>query len=518
MTFIDRRFWAMLAAAALLWSIAWTALAVTPDDYNPENPSALEGDHLYAEAAFLFDMDTGEILLSKNSRVRMYPASTTKIMTLLLALESGIPLDQTVTVPREADDVPEGSSVIGIRSGDTLTWRDLLYGFMLQSGHDGSNAIAVLTAGTIDAFVQRMNVRAAELNCEGTHYTNAHGYHDSDHYTTAQDLARISMYAMQNEIFRDIVAQPRWDVTVTRGGKTGSKVQENRNSLVVPESDYYYPGANGIKTGHHNKAGWCVVASAERQGVRLMEVVLNCATEEKKWQDAKKLFDYGFSQYDDVTMADLLGRLQGELCTASIENAAEADPEGGRMALSLGEISGGNVTRRLQRNSQKALEWALNDIRSSAQIEWSRPLTAPVRAGEQLGILRFNAPDGTAISAPLMATRDVEAQPVATATPEPTLAPVEPATAGGSMETPAPSRRRGPAPGVIAAFLGLGLIAVLCVAVRAQVEKKRRARRRRRPSTGRRNATAASRRRTPPARRSATAQRRNVDRERVRRR
>ena len=185
--------------------IAPSALAVTPDDYDSLQPNILEADHLYAESAFLMDMDTGEILLSKNSRVRVYPASTTKIMTLVLALESGIPLDQQVTIPKEADSTPEGSSNVGIKPKDTMTWSDLLYGFMLRSGNDAANAIAVLTAGSIDNFVQRMNQKAMELGCEGTHYVNAHGYHTEDHYTTAQDLARISLYGMKDKTFREIV-------------------------------------------------------------------------------------------------------------------------------------------------------------------------------------------------------------------------------------------------------------------------------------------------------------------------
>ena len=471
-----------VVAALALWALT-PALAATPEDYDPENPGALEEGQLYAEAAFLFDMDTAEVLLGKNSRVRMYPASTTKIMTLLLALESGIDLDQTVTIPKEADDVPAGSSALGIRSGDTMSWRDLLYGFMLESGNDGSNAIAVLTAGSIDAFVERMNQRAAQLSCEGTHFSNAHGYHDADHYTTAQDLARIALFAMRNETFRQIVAAPRCDVTVTRAGKTGTKSFENRNSLVVPESNYYYPGANGVKTGHHNKAGWCVVASAERDGVRLMAVVLNCSTEDRKWQDARKLLDYGFSRYSPVAMSDLLGQIQGEVASVTFENASASDPEGGAMTLRLGEISGGDASRMVLRDSEKSLNRALDDLRATLKVAWSRSLTAPVTVGETVGTLSFRAPDGAVVSAPLLATRDIEAQP------EPT-----PAAAPGATRAPDSAERGdasgGDAPhppvGLILAGLGIGLAAAVFASARVQASRRRarlrRARRGRSPA------------------------------------
>lgn len=466
---------------AALITISTCALAdgaaLTPEDYDPENPSTLLEGHLYAESALLIDMDTNEILLSKNSRVRMYPASTTKIMTLLLALESDIPLESEVVIPKEANNVPEGSSVIGIKSGDRMTWSDLLYGFMLRSGNDGSNAIAMLTAGSIDAFVERMNERAAQLQCEGTKYVNAHGYHDPEHYTTAQDLARISLYAMRNETFRQIVATGRKEITVTRGKKTVTNEVENRNSLVVPESDYYYAGANGIKTGHHGKAGRCVVASAERSGVNLLAVVMHCATEAQQFDDAKKLFDYGFSQYSAYSMEQLLNLMQAEICTVQLDNAALDDPDGGRLTLRLENIVGGDSTRMIQRNSQRAMSLALDDIRSTLNIHWNRDCVAPVTAGETLGTLTFTASDGTTVSADLAASRDVAAKPEDTPVP----------TEAAPQDSPAELRNRQnndrrPPVGLIAALvlLGVCLTSAVALAVQAQKEKKRRARRRRR--------------------------------------
>ena len=501
---IKTRVLSALIALIALCSMISAAFAVTPDDYDSDRPELLENDHLYAESAFLVDMDTGEILLSKNSRVRMYPASTTKIMTLILALESGIPLDQVVTMPKETDDVPKGSSVIGIQSGDQMTWSDLLYGFMLKSGNDGSNAIAVLTAGSIDAFVQRMNQKAAELGCEGTQYTNAHGYQDENHYTTAQDLARISFYAMQNETFRQIVAAPNKAITITRGGKSKTGDAVNRNSLVIPESKYYYPGATGIKTGHHNQAGWCVVASATRSGVSLMAVVLDCSTEEKKWTDAKKLFNYGFLQYSQYSMTELLNQMQTEICSVKIDNVAEDDPNGDSMLLKYGSITGGDVQRMIQRNSEKAMQLAQEDIRKTLNVQWKRELVAPVTAGEVLGTVSFSAPDGTLVSADLIATRNVAARPEPTPTPEPTAAPKQAGRSGNGetieidvKEGPKVNPRNTGALRLLTIIIAVALlaIAILLVAARRREVRRRREMQRRRAAR-RRRAQAQHRRST----------------------
>ena len=152
-----------------------------PEDYDVNTPEALTQDELYGESAVAIDADTGEILFSKNARVRMYPASTTKVMTLLLAVESGWSFDTPVTIPPEAAEIPSDSSTVPVYPGEVMSFGDLLYGLMLHSGNDAANAVAVLVSGSIPAFVQRMNERAAELGCTGTHFANAHGYHDENH-------------------------------------------------------------------------------------------------------------------------------------------------------------------------------------------------------------------------------------------------------------------------------------------------------------------------------------------------
>lgn len=459
---------------ALLLSIALSAhpaaLALSPEDYDPQHPEVLESDLLYAESAFLFDMDTMDVILSKNSKVRIYPASTTKMMTALLALESGIDLDQEVTIPKAAGDVPEGSSVVGLKPGDRMSWRDLLYGLMLRSGNDAANAIAVLVSGSVDDFVRRMNERAKELHCEGTHFVNAHGYHNSDHYTTAQDLARIAWTAMQMEDFRQIVSAGHWEITLTRGDKTRSSDAENRNLMLVEASEYYYPEATGIKTGHHRKSGRCVVASAQREGVRLIAVVMDCDTEDEQYADAKKLFEYGFSQYEPVTMTELTDEILPEVAQVTVDNAQDD----GQLTLGLGAVTGGEATCMIRSGSEKGLSYALSAIRETMAVAWNRTLTAPVKQGEVLGVLRFVAPDGSQVSAELISPRDVA--PLPSPTPEPTAVP--------EVVPQGHSRR-----GVLILISALLILLILTVGLLVILQARRaRHRRRRRPSGAKKRA------------------------------
>ncbi|MBR1821408.1 MAG: D-alanyl-D-alanine carboxypeptidase, partial [Clostridia bacterium] len=369
MTLYRKAFAAWIAAVIFIFTIA--ALAEATAQYDMNAPQNLLPEHLYAQSALLIDEDTGEMLFAKNARVRMYPASTTKIMTLLLGIESGIPLDERITIPAEAADIPQGSSVIPVKPGDVMSYGDLLYSFMLSSGNDGANAVAVLVDGSIEAFVQRMNDRAAALGMEGTHYVNAHGYHVGDHYTTAQDLAILARAAMENDTFRHIVAQPSWTITVTRDGETRTAEIVSRNSLLQSDQKYYYPDCTGIKTGHHNKAGWCFVGSAERDGMRVICVVLNCEQENDKWYDAAKLFEYGFTRYSDVSVRTLLERASERFAEVEIDNAAGDD---GHLPLSLAGIAGGEQTLKVVSDSETALARAVERFADNIEVRWTRPL------------------------------------------------------------------------------------------------------------------------------------------------
>ena len=485
---LTSRFLSALVAALLVMGCI-AAQAEGSAAYDINNPQLLQPEHLYAESALLVDEDSGEVLFSKNSRVRMFPASTTKIMTLLLALESDIALDTQVTIPSEASDIPEGSSVIPVKPGDVTSFSDLLYGFMLSSGNDGANAVAVLVGGSIENFVDRMNQRAAAIGCEGTHYVNAHGYQDPDHYTTAQDLALISRVAMQNPVFRQIVAAPRWTMTIRRGGSTVNTEIISRNSLLQSGEKYYYADCTGIKTGHHNKAGWCFVGSAEREGKRVICVVLNCEEEMSKWYDAARLFEYGFTRYEPVTLASLLARSDGLFSGIAVEDADGNDPEGGNLRLELSDMEYGDQQIQVVSDSDLAMSTALQRVSGGIRVEWERAFTAPVSKGERMGRVTLGLDGFIPVTASLIASRSVDKKQEETPAPEvtaidrPLATEAAVFTPDGNGSTPA-----GRAP-LIFALLSILLVTACVTAIavnrsyrRRRAEKRRHGKKRARPN------------------------------------
>ena len=407
-----RRWMAALVALTLALACATSAAAAdSPEDYNRKIPQVLREGHLYAEAAILIDAQNGDVLLAKNAHVRMYPASTTKIMTLMLSLESGIALDTPIVIPRDAARVPADSSLVPVFPNDMMTFRDLLYGFMLSSGNDGANAIAVIVSGSIDAFVERMNARALELGCEGTHFANPHGYHDPDHYSTAHDLARITQAAMQNDTFRQIVSTQSYTLNIQRGSESVETKVFNTNTLLKSDSDYYYRDCIGVKTGFHSAAGQCFVGAAERDGVRLITVDLNSARGIDKWIDTIRMFNYGYTCYTAYTLEQMFSMASGQIATLKVSNAIQTDPQGGRLELKVAQISNPNYTRMVETGSDAAMEEAIADFVSRCELVITSDMTAPVSEGEIMGSLRYIAQSGEEITARLIADRDIAEQP-----------------------------------------------------------------------------------------------------------
>ena len=390
---------------------ALPALAVTPEDYDGDAPQLLEADHLYAESAVLLDGITGRVMFSKNPRSRMYPASTTKILTVLLALESGIDLNTPIIVPQQAAQIPSDSTLVPVFPGDQLPFIDLLYGCMLASGNDAANAVAVLVAGSIDAFVDRMNQRAVELGCSDTHFVNPHGYHDPDHYTTAMDLARITQTALENDTFRQIASSQRHTFTIRREGEDITPSRSNTNLLLDPESRYYYPGSIGVKTGTHTAAGNCFVAASEHDGVRLIAVALKCPEDTQRWIDATRLLNFGYSRFEALTMEQLFAAAGNRIGTLQISNASRSDPEQGVLSLRIARISNPDYIRMVSLDVEGAMEEAIADFTARTTMTITHNMTAPVSEGEIMGTLRYVGTSGEVINALLIAGRAIEAQP-----------------------------------------------------------------------------------------------------------
>lgn len=250
----------------------------------PASPGALS---LSCEAAVLLEQETGSIVYARNAFRRMYPASITKMMTALLALERGN-LEDLVTVSRTAAEEP--GSTMGLAAGDVFTLEDLLYGLMLNSGNDAAWAIAEHVGGTAQAFFDMMNRRAREIGAINTHFTNPHGLTDPNHYTTAFDLALIARTCLKHPFFKRLVATKEKDV-IDASEEVRIKLA-NTNRLL-----WSYLGADGVKTGTTESAGQCLVASATRDGMKLLAIVLNSGD---RWSDAASLLDYGFENYRTV--------------------------------------------------------------------------------------------------------------------------------------------------------------------------------------------------------------------------
>ncbi|MED1724157.1 D-alanyl-D-alanine carboxypeptidase family protein [Brevibacillus parabrevis] len=240
---------------------------------------------LSAEGAALIDVASGRILYSKNGTKKMRIASLTKTMTAIVAIEMG-KLDDQVTVPPEAVGV-EGSSIY-LKRSEKLTLEELLYGLMLRSGNDAAVTIATHIGGSVPGFTYMMNEKAAMIGMEHTNFTNPHGLDDSNqHYSTAEDMAKLSAYALRNPVFRQIVSTKVKDISWE--GEQWDRRLLNKNKML-----HLYNGADGVKTGYTKLAKRCLAASATREGRQLATITLNASDD---WNDSAKLLDYGFANF-----------------------------------------------------------------------------------------------------------------------------------------------------------------------------------------------------------------------------
>ena len=278
------------------------------------NISAAKPSHLTAECAILVDMASGEVLFDKNADRKCYPASTTKILTALLALENAA-MDECFVVGEEVNLINPESSIAGIRYGEKLTLEQLLHGLLISSGNDAAYTIAARTAGkmpggeglsdrdTVRFFTGKMNQRANELGAKNSSFANPDGFHHDQHYSTAHDMALIALEAMKHPEFKEIVRTENFrlpDVTAIDGygeERSEQRFLINTNRLLLKGTNYH-PYATGVKTGHTDKAGYCLVSSAEKDGRTVLAVVMK-STEEKVWMDSRMLLDYGLSLHKD---------------------------------------------------------------------------------------------------------------------------------------------------------------------------------------------------------------------------
>lgn len=244
---------------------------------------------------------SGRVLYEKNADVRRPMASTTKIATAITVIDNVPDLEKTVVIPDCAVGV-EGSSIY-LSKGETASIRDLLYGLMLQSGNDCAVALAVTTAGSVEKFAALMNETARKCGANDTNFVTPHGLHDDNHYTTARDLAKISAYAMKNATFREIVSSKRH--TMPWAGHDCDRVILNKNKILTT-----FDGGDGIKTGYTKKVGRCLVASATRDGMTIISVVLDCGP---MFEECRNLMEKAFEEYSLVDITALAPDVKAEV-------------------------------------------------------------------------------------------------------------------------------------------------------------------------------------------------------------
>lgn len=245
---------------------------------------------LHARAAYLINPDTGVVYFASTADAQLPMASTTKIMTAVVALSVGT-LDMPITVQKDAIGLADGlASSAELKAGETLTLRDLLYALLLPSGDDAAVAIADGIAGSQERFVALMNGESALLGLWHTHYNDVHGLDTPDHYTTARDLARLAAFAMHSPTFSRIVATARYSVPATADHDAHTWVTTNELLTDAP-----YSGVTGVKTGFTENAGRCLVFTATRPYGQLLGVLLNEPDSATRFSDAKALLDWGFA-------------------------------------------------------------------------------------------------------------------------------------------------------------------------------------------------------------------------------
>jgi len=362
-----RRSALLLPAAAVM---ALSLISLYPAVARPAEYDAPGAPAITADAAVLMDACTGQILYDKNAGQRRAPASTTKIMTAILALEGGR-LGQLVTVSPRAASVGEAS--LDLRAWEKLTLEELIYGALLHSGNDACVAIAEHITGTESNFVLLMNQKAKMIGARDTCFINTNGLPAAGHYTTAHDLAVITRYALNNPTFKRIVSTRSKMI-----GGQGDRYLNNTNRLL-----WSYAWADGVKTGTTNEAGNCLVASATREDRQLISVVLHG---DDRWNDSVKLLDYGFTAFDYIRVLD-----EGEACeTITVKEGAGKEVQ----AVASAEL--GAV---IPKNRPKYLE---------KMVEIDRDLTAPIRKGQWLGQVTVLVKGKVVGTANLVADRDME--------------------------------------------------------------------------------------------------------------
>lgn len=345
---------------------------------------------VYCDSAILIDAKTGDILFEKNSNQKAYPASTTKVLTAYIALSQGYAMNEEIIPSRNAVmSVPSGSSIAYFSQNEKLTLEQVLYGLLLPSGNDAANILAEHISGSTSSFSDLMNDTATDLGATNSHFVNPSGLHDDEHYTTASDLAKIAQQAMKIEKFREIVSQTKYDMPPTNVSKN-IRPFSNTNKLLSSSDEYFFPYATGIKTGYTSQAGNCLIASASKDGVDLISVVLGGhimpVNRSAVYLDTIALFNYGFDNYHNQQLV-----AQNQVVTTCIPKKSRKE------ILNLAAANSLNI---LVKNEDTPVFEKI--------VTLNENITAPIKKGDVLGTISYMNNDKTIGISNLIAQKDIE--------------------------------------------------------------------------------------------------------------
>lgn len=319
------------------------------------SPIKLKGFALSAEpykAMATMEVSSSRLLFAHNEKERLPMASTTKILTAIYVIQHTPNLDAVVEIPKEAQGV-EGSSIY-LRAGEHLTIKELLFGLMLQSGNDAAVALALTTENSVENFCEKVNKFVADIGATDTHIVTPNGLHHKDHYTTAQDLALITCYAMKNPVFREIVQTQKTEIS--NEFKTEPRYIKNKNKLLKNMQ-----GATGVKTGYTSQAGRCLVASCERDGMEVVSVVLNCRP---MFEECEKLLNKALQTYKIYEILPEYNHIGS--CT----------------------IQTSNGSKNVNIISKNGFKYPLTEAEHSSMrviINLPKTLSAPIEKGQEMG-------------------------------------------------------------------------------------------------------------------------------------
>ena len=339
-----------------------------------------------AGAAIIIHPETNMIIYEKNAYKKMYPASMTKIMTAVVALDSGHDLSEKVTVTESAiSSIVEGYSTAHLKAGEQITLEQLLNILLIPSANDAANVIAEFIGGSISGFAEMMNKKALELGCIGTHFASPNGLHNENHYTTPYDLAQIAKYAMGSKTFREIVSKQTYSLSATSQYPYDDRVFTSTNNLLLSDSDYYYPYAIGIKTGFTSQAGSCLTAGCLKDDIELISVVMD-AEGDGRFSESIKILDYAYDNYGYKKLAS-----KDEIITeAEIKNATKE-------TKNLNILLEKDIVAFCKNDTAKVLP----------EISLKDNLVAPIKKGEIIGTVKYTIDDNV-YEANLIAETEVE--------------------------------------------------------------------------------------------------------------